>query len=108
MINAWSLAYDVLNGTLDENFPTMTDDKNENDPIFTVGSGNTASSFTTDFCVDTTHLTSYSVDTTQLGEISIDTSNHDTVVDFETLNLTFPDGCHDAHKFSILQGNMER
>ena len=30
MINAWSLAYDVLNGTLDENFPikkkTMTDD----------------------------------------------------------------------------------
>ena len=21
MINAWSLAYDVLNGTLDENFP---------------------------------------------------------------------------------------
>ena len=28
MINAWSLAYDVLNGTLDENFPikkkTMT------------------------------------------------------------------------------------
>ncbi len=30
MINAWSLAYDVLNGTLDENFPIkkdkMTDD----------------------------------------------------------------------------------
>ena len=29
MINAWSLAYDVLNGTLDENFPvkkkTMTE-----------------------------------------------------------------------------------
>ena len=30
MVNAWSLAYDVLNGTLDENFPvkkkTMTDE----------------------------------------------------------------------------------
>ncbi len=30
MINAWSLAYDVLNGTLDENFPIkkkpMTDE----------------------------------------------------------------------------------
>ena len=26
MVNAWSLAYDVLNGTLDENFPIMTDD----------------------------------------------------------------------------------
>ena len=87
MINAWSLAYDVLNGTLDENFPTMTDDKNENDPIFTVGSGNTAS--------HVVPVNTYSVDTTQLGEISIDTSNHDTV-NFETLNLTFPDGCHDV------------
>ena len=26
MVNAWSLAYDVINGTLDENFPPMTDD----------------------------------------------------------------------------------
>ena len=26
MVNAWSLAYDVINGTLDENFPIMTDD----------------------------------------------------------------------------------
>ena len=25
MICSWSLAYDVLNGTLDENFPIMTD-----------------------------------------------------------------------------------
>ena len=31
-MNAWALLYDVLNGTLDENFPTMTN-KNENDPI---------------------------------------------------------------------------
>ena len=84
MINAWSLAYDVLNGTLDENFPTMTDDKNENDPIFTVGSGTTDSVFTTD----------YYFDTTQIGDITIDTSNHDKV-NFETLNLTLPDGCHD-------------
>ena len=63
MINAWSLAYDVLNGTLDENFPPMTDntitslesdeydpkpksDSDETDwkdPVITVGSGNTAS-----------------------------------------------------------------
>ena len=27
MINAWSLAYDVLNGTLDENFPIMNNFK---------------------------------------------------------------------------------
>ena len=63
MVNAWSLAYDVINGTLDENFPPMTDntitsresdeydpkpksDKEETDwkdPVITVGSGNTAS-----------------------------------------------------------------
>ena len=27
MVNAWSLAYDVLNGTLDENFPIMNNFK---------------------------------------------------------------------------------
>ena len=63
MVNAWSLAYDVINGTLDENFPPMTDntitsresdeydpkpksDSDETDwkdPVITVGSGNTAS-----------------------------------------------------------------
>ena len=32
MINAWSLAYDVLNGTLDENFPPMTN-KNRVTPL---------------------------------------------------------------------------
>ena len=37
MVNAWSLAHDVLNGTLDENFPIM----NENIEINT-GLGNTA------------------------------------------------------------------
>jgi hypothetical protein len=92
MINAWSLAYDVINGTLDEHFPvkkkTMTtktypikeDDmspckledikitsleSDEYDPIVTVGSGNTASVST-----DNT----YYVDTTQMGEVKIDTS----------------------------------
>ena len=63
MVNAWSLAYDVINGTLDENFPPMTDntitslesdeydpkpksdkeDTDWKDPVITVGSGNTAS-----------------------------------------------------------------
>ncbi|MEC9064798.1 MAG: hypothetical protein VX805_05505, partial [Pseudomonadota bacterium] len=80
MINAWSLAHDVLNGTLDENFPIkkkkMTPcniedikitslESDEYDPIVTVGSGNTASSA----------AQNYYVDTTQLGDIKIDTSN---------------------------------
>ena len=87
MINAWSLAYDVLNGTLDEHFPTMTDDKNkitpqesdEYDPIITVGSGTTDSVFTTDFCVDPLENVEFTVDTSH----------------YDTLNLTLPDGCHD-------------
>jgi len=37
MVNAWSLAYDTLNGTLDENFPIMTGNIEIN-----TGLGNTA------------------------------------------------------------------
>ena len=37
MVNAWSLAYDTLNGTLDENFPIMTGNIEIN-----TGTGNTA------------------------------------------------------------------
>ena len=29
MVNAWSLAYDTINGTLDEVFPIMTDSRNK-------------------------------------------------------------------------------
>ena len=80
MVNAWSLAYDVINGTLDENFPPMTDknrvtplESDEYDPIVTtVGSGNTASMG--DFI-------SFNIDD-QIDTISIDTSN------YETLDLT--------------------
>ena len=60
MINAWSLLYDELNGTMDENFPIKKKEdsdvtpckledikitsleSDEYDPIVTVGSGNTA------------------------------------------------------------------
>ena len=37
MVNAWSIAYDTLNGTLDENFPIMTGNIEIN-----TGVGNTA------------------------------------------------------------------
>ena len=48
MINAWSLLYDEINGTLDENFPMTNKNRvtplesDEYDPITTVGSGNTS------------------------------------------------------------------
>jgi len=76
MVNAWSLLYDELNGTMDENFPiknTEPDDK-----IF-VSTGSTASMG--DFVT-------FNVDD-QIDTISIDTSN------YETLDLTgieLPDG----------------
>jgi len=99
MVNAWSLAYDVINGTLDENFPPMTDntitslesdeydpkpksdkeDSDWKDPVITVGSGNTASMG--DFI-------NFDL-TDQIDTITIDTSNFDTV-DFSSVEL--PDG----------------
>ena len=93
MINAWSLLYDELNGTMDENFPIKKKEdsdvtpckledikitsleSDEYDPIVTVGSGNTASAST-----DNT----YYVDTTQLGDIKIDTS----ALDNENITIT--------------------
>ena len=98
MVNAWSLAHDVLNGTLDENFPIMTDntitslesdeydpkpksDKEESDwkdPVITVGSGNTASAGWVNFDL-----------TDEINNVTIDTSNHETL-DFSKINL---DGC---------------
>ena len=83
MINAWSLLYDELNGTMDENFPIkkQEDDvtpckledikitsleSDEYDPIVTVGSGNTAAASTN----------TYFVDSTDWENIKIDTSNY--------------------------------
>ena len=95
MVNAWSLAYDVINGTLDENFPPMTDntitslesdeydpkpksdkeDTDWKDPVITVGSGNTAS--LGDFV---------SFDFTDSNNtVTIDTSNHDFGIDLSTI-----------------------
>ena len=99
MVNAWSLAYDVINGTLDENFPPMTDntitslesdeydpkpksDKEESDwkdPVITVGL-NTAS--------EGPHFVSFDISDPN-NTVTIDTSNHETL-DFSTLDL--PDG----------------
>ena len=115
MVNAWSLAHDVLNGTLDENFPIMTDknrvtpqesdeydpkpksdseDTDWKDPVITVGSGNTASlgdfvSF--DFTDPTNNV---SIDTSNLDfNINIDDSvvYADTWPHADTLNINIPD-----------------
>ena len=74
MVNAWSLAHDILNGTLDENFPIMTDknrvtpqESDEYDPILTVGAGNTAYD-------DPKYYVNFDL-TDPINNVSIDTSN---------------------------------
>ena len=98
MVNAWSLAYDVINGTLDENFPPMTDntitslesdeydpkpksdkeDSDWKDPVITVGSGNTAS-------LGEPGFVSFDFNDPN-NTVTIDTSNHETL-DFSKLDL---------------------
>ena len=126
MINAWSLLYEELNGTMAKTYPIKDDmspckledikitslESDEYDPIITVGSGNTAAASTN----------TYFVDTTQIGDIKIDTSNFahvnehitieggDAVVNFddivfadtqeyETLNINIPDDSPLAQNF---------
>ncbi len=116
MINAWSLAYDVINGTLDEHFPvkkkTMTaktypiptkeDDmspckldtkitsleSDEYDPIITVGSGNTASASTNTYFVDTTQMGDIKIDTSALDNEHITIEGGDAVVNFDDIVFT--------------------
>ena len=59
MTNSWSLLYDEIYG--DE---TMTEDKIE----ITTGVGNTASTVTTDYCVDTTDFEHISIDTNAFND----------------------------------------
>ena len=118
MVNAWSLAHDVLNGTLDENFPIMTDntitsresdeydpkpksdsdDTDWNDPVITVGSGNTASlgdfvNFdftdpTNNVTIDTSNLDfNYTADGVYAGDTIGDSVYADTWPHAETLNI---------------------
>ena len=75
MVNAWSLAYDVINGTMDENFPVK---KKEPDDTVVISTGSTDSATFVNFDLND-----------QIENITIDTSNHETL-DFSTLEL--PDG----------------
>ena len=72
MVNAWSLLYDELNGTMDENFPVKKPEPNDNVVIST---GSTASETWVNFDLND-----------QIENITIDTSNHETL-DFSTLEL---------------------
>ena len=91
MINAWSLLYEELNGTMAKTYPIKDNDMSPckldittaTDPIVTVGSGNTASASTDN---------SYYVDTTQMGDIKIDTSalDDDLFASMDAVEYTVP------------------
>ena len=72
MVNAWSLLYDELNGTMDENFPVKNIELDDNVVIST---GSTESAGWVNFDINDPNNT-----------ISIDTSNHETL-DFSEINL---------------------
>ena len=38
MVNAWSLAYDVINGTMDENFPVKKNEEPDDTVVVSTGS----------------------------------------------------------------------
>ena len=84
MINAWSLLYDEINGTLDENFPMTNKNRvtplesDEYDPITTVGSGSTDSAVFVDFNLND-----------QIDTVTIDTSNYETL---DLSGMELPDG----------------
>jgi hypothetical protein len=48
MVNAWSLAYDILNGTLDEDYPIMNKEKKEEEVVVVIGGDNTITSLESD------------------------------------------------------------
>jgi hypothetical protein len=77
MVNAWSLLYDELNGTMDENFPVKKNE--EPDDTIVISTGSTASTNPVDF-----NLGDYTVGLNT--GITIDTSNYETL-DFSKLDL---------------------
>ena len=105
MINAWSLLYEELNGTMAKTYPIKDNDMSPcklDDPIFTVGSGNTAAADSQNYYVDTTQMGDIKIDTSALDneEITIESGdailNFDDIVftdpaEYDTLNITMPD-----------------
>ena len=78
MVNAWSLLYEELNGTMDEVYPVMTDntitpqESDEYDPIVTtVGSGNTATYTVSD------GADYFNLDMGDIGNITLNTDECD-------------------------------
>ena len=85
MVNAWSLLYDELNGTMDENFPVKK--KEEPDDTIVISTGSTESAVP--------HFINFDLNDPNFN-VGIDTSNYEftidggDTIDFSTVEL--PDG----------------
>ena len=87
MINSWSLLYDEIYGD-DEMSPCKTDHVDDN-TVFTVGSGNTAS--TTTFNIDPPDIKSISIDTSAFPNVDYDLSGVDFAVAPTLDDIVFSD-----------------
>ena len=104
MVNAWSLLYDELNGTMDENFPVKNTEPDDN---IVISTGSTESvtfvnSDTSDTFIDFTNLEmsdGMSINQDYInGDVDADTWPH-----AETLNIKMPDDYPSA--FTTLSDN---
>ena len=95
MINAWSLLYDEIYGD-DEMSPCKTDHINEDIVITTVGSGNTASSGTNVFSVDTSNFDHVGLNTSESDDFITITGGENTVYDFDDLD-------YDVSQFTVAE-----
>jgi hypothetical protein len=85
MVNAWSLAYDVINGTMDENFPVKK--KEEPDDTVVISTGSTDSATFVNFDLNDPNF-NVGIDTSNY-ELNIDTSGIESI-DLSSIEL--PDG----------------
>jgi hypothetical protein len=85
MINAWSLLYDEIYGD-DEMSPCKTD-HNDDNTVFTVGSGNTASASTNFYTVDTSNFDTIGINTAETDDF-ITIAGGDCAYDFVDYDLS--------------------
>ena len=87
MINAWSLLYDEIYGD-DEMSPCKTDHIDDN-TVFAVGSGNTASAGTNVFSVDTSNFDTVSINTAESDDFITIAGGDTSFVDYDLSGVDF-------------------
>ena len=121
MINSWSLLYDELYGEDEMSDNTITslesdeydpkpqsdsDDADWNEPVITVGSGNTASAYASVFNINLDTITDVSIDTSGIEGINLDVDPDYIAPEFVNFSMEGVDLVDDApSSFSTLSDN---